>query len=1224
MQVAALYDVLRGAANPYAVQHEPIQGRPCVAYSFIWVNTSIIVNNWAAYTLNATTPIASYYEPTGVFTLYMSVDPAVQPHIFQHRALPGTPIPFHLASMCIQHVVMLVALMVSPEHELSWDVCLPQLRKMEKMIEAVALSNDNVCNPHRVREVGIGPIPNPRHRSDFGMQTPAPRRSSRSSRSTQLSRRTSVTPNQGTQTDVEPAVVDIEDPPRVETVTFNFNLSANNMGALIAKAQSAIKDKLIKCISRILTAQATDQLTTWVNDMTMQPANGPEITEYKLPLRALMTICDIIYFRAAPLRRLNTNEYLELHGSDTQTMINLIPSNLYGICKLPKFSNTNGYEWINQLDFAYDVYHQNHRNTPGNTYMMKAYLLCEYVIDLVADDKMHHLCAMFNERNETLLNRHISENTHSLSNVLTFARLRLDPGKAIDRQFKEVRLDYASAPVLASVVYKPTKTAEPSAYLFGPYTGIFPPTSNIGLIVRNDARFGKVMEAMKQPNTDVILAAYGASGAGKTSFLVGYKPPPDTTGTLATQTLGLVPCICETIMTAHPALTINVVVKEYYGINGELLSESDADETQYTSNNIAHLGAYLWDRFITKRRTFATPNNPESSRSHLVATFTFSGAHVGFATLRVVDLAGFETSFQCSDKTLIKNMHEARTSTNDPSYGAAWLNVRRTPDPAEIPTFPTVITTKSDFTQWINTNTNFPMYADYDLPISDFFPVIDQIPDVYNDAYIAVLGSNHNVDAKKNIASAILNMFIDQYGTFTCDGSSDVCMFNRERLMMYSVASDLIWLGDMLTGSCTAKQCEATYTPYLVFNIDPGDKAALEKFIECTSYKTREPLLSRSRITNQNTSLERNSTTWNTWHKKITNAIKKTIVPQNELTNKWEAMFHTGWTDGKIPPANKLTPVSEGLFDHVQSILRAINKVTKIATEKTIKQRTEPLLRILNGTTDKSFDTLVTQIRRSASGADNIWRKLLAVYVVYQDLKRRSEANAHKRRFLAEQCDERNKEGRFIKETLADVQAKIMELIEDGNKELYPPYNSICGPQSLERASNPPRKTWGGNPRWNSQLLNIEPRRRYATFVMIGVANLTEGASKHPYLDISELVADSISEDNSQHLKLCKALRDRVRSIPNAYIVMTDPTFIKWEDAIAAADIQIGDDQLLRRLRARTEVLLGNVKVSNASSTIGVLEFLDSVAKFGTVEGICRIRNGNGDVFTNGSVIRAN
>jgi hypothetical protein len=162
---------------------------------------------------------------------------------------------------------------------------------------------------------------------------------------------------------------------------------------------------------------------------------------------------------------------------------------------------------------------------------------------------------------------------------------------------------------------------------------------------------------------------------------------------------------------------------------------------------------------------------------------------------------------------------------------------------------------------------------------------------------------------------------------------------------------------------------------------------------------------------------------------------------------------------------------------------------------------------------------------------------------------------------------------------------------------MFPPYNTACGKVSIDTFSDVQRML--PEPSDIMCISNFKANKDTKTVVvLIGVCNLSAGGSKHPYIDISDIT----TELNYTSAR-CKALWDRINNITRE-----DSAGIRLSGVVGSAEYAIWNEAIdsnVTRLNPSTDALLKLIRISNASSTLGVLEFLDNMAKMATVKRIC-------------------
>jgi hypothetical protein len=203
---------------------------------------------------------------------------------------------------------------------------------------------------------------------------------------------------------------------------------------------------------------------------------------------------------------------------------------------------------------------------------------------------------------------------------------------------------------------------------FGPFKHIYDSISNDELL--KDGEVEDIINLLKS-GVSSLLFSYGISGAGKSYTLFGKD-----------ETNGVVQHIIETLKLDKFKITIDSIKEEYVdtfsgnenlnNLSGEIIKkESIPDEL-----DINKLIKNIEDERIEYKRIKETPNNKESSRSHLYITFKISKDGT-LSYFTVIDCAGRETPKEIFEKyftfeksgsypgtfylTDIKNLNETNT-----------------------------------------------------------------------------------------------------------------------------------------------------------------------------------------------------------------------------------------------------------------------------------------------------------------------------------------------------------------------------------------------------------------------------------------------------------------------------------------------------------------------------------------------------------------------------------
>jgi len=215
-------------------------------------------------------------------------------------------------------------------------------------------------------------------------------------------------------------------------------------------------------------------------------------------------------------------------------------------------------------------------------------------------------------------------------------KLRLDRnamptnGAAI-RTFNIVKTTNRAQHILMNESDTNSPSTKPT-FLFGPFTKVYAQEKGGALAVA-----GELVEYItnKLPRNSVfVLMGYGASGAGKTSYLVGRR---DGKGEYP----GVLVHVCSLLKVPKSAITFS----QWYLGKQELfdvgkIREYDTEPTNDTPNFSFFENVMMNpDRRITR----PTINNPTSSRGHMIAHINLGdGKSIMFG-----DLAGFENEFAC-------------------------------------------------------------------------------------------------------------------------------------------------------------------------------------------------------------------------------------------------------------------------------------------------------------------------------------------------------------------------------------------------------------------------------------------------------------------------------------------------------------------------------------------------------------------------------------------------
>jgi hypothetical protein len=307
-------------------------------------------------------------------------------------------------------------------------------------------------------------------------------------------------------------------------------------------------------------------------------------------------------------------------------------------------------------------------------------------------DRLQNSCGVkladeHNKDSSLLTFLYLSSKTPQLGN----ARFQYEIEKRYQRS---VKMTYSPTP---SAFYDATgreiaKGGDRQTYHYGPFTKIYPPTAN-SQAISNDKVFVDAVENRLRAGEAVTVIGYGASGSGKTTTLVYAKHngQPGLLAHVANRLIqssngvnGFTSCQviiyeldegtpegqCRTFSPASQKTIIRTVLdKEGKATTYEIpvTDCSNATPFSYTiqegrwaNASRIPLEKEIVEYIDTKRNTAPTPNNPQSSRSHVICVLTFSRSEAkggapaqddakSNAVFIVCDFAGVENTFMCED-----------------------------------------------------------------------------------------------------------------------------------------------------------------------------------------------------------------------------------------------------------------------------------------------------------------------------------------------------------------------------------------------------------------------------------------------------------------------------------------------------------------------------------------------------------------------------------------------
>ena len=230
-------------------------------------------------------------------------------------------------------------------------------------------------------------------------------------------------------------------------------------------------------------------------------------------------------------------------------------------------------------------------------------------------------------------------------------------------------------------------------YLFGKFQEIFPMYSGNTLITNEkiSLQMSSITEQICEKQKPVFLLGYGTSGSGKTSSLIYFN-----NASTDNDKDGILVHLCKQIIKKkiqdNDIGSVKVTIQEYtsqgeekernYNFNNNLkYFKGDTYENQHeyhtklaTDNNFqitenTTLGELLKQLVDVDRLVKATPNNPQSSRSHVLVFISFHNAMNNIlGNLIVGDFAGKENKFQCNNIDVITDFLNKKITNSESTY----------------------------------------------------------------------------------------------------------------------------------------------------------------------------------------------------------------------------------------------------------------------------------------------------------------------------------------------------------------------------------------------------------------------------------------------------------------------------------------------------------------------------------------------------------------------------
>ena len=270
--------------------------------------------------------------------------------------------------------------------------------------------------------------------------------------------------------------------------------------------------------------------------------------------------------------------------------------------------------------------------------------------------------------------------------VYSNPRYIINPNSYTDGYLK---LDYINIDEKNHELDSQKKSDNLEKYIFGKFDKIYDPDKNNGQISQHFFSNYLWNETTKTLKNNICVIGLGQSGSGKTSSLISFKNIQEGTiedGILIsvlknhifqktyskikliiteiTLKLGETPTKIEDILVKNSYTTTDVCKSIEYvlkGRNWELQNQEGivflSPEEKEASRDIGQYIVYVMEK---RRLIDPTPNNPVSSRSHMVICMTCSSntnPSIEEKSIIFLDLAGNENEFECDKQDVIMEFY---------------------------------------------------------------------------------------------------------------------------------------------------------------------------------------------------------------------------------------------------------------------------------------------------------------------------------------------------------------------------------------------------------------------------------------------------------------------------------------------------------------------------------------------------------------------------------------
>lgn len=751
-------------------------------------------------------------------------------------------------------------------------------------------------------------------------------------------------------------------------------------------------------------------------------------------------------------------------------------------------------------------------------------------------------------------------------------------------------------------------------YALGPFTQVFSQYKS-----NNDIAFelNGVINALTSPNPKpVFIMGYGASGAGKTSSLIYLNKTKED---------GVIIHLCNS-MANNGYTNAEIKTYEFYTSNNKNIEIKNPQHREYlpftyssgnfnlndtyehlnthsdrvnmlykseieaaTISSSSSAGSINWnlvdnittftkesklgevlshlidkDRFVK-----ATLNNPNSSRSHTLIFIKLISSDKKIANLIIGDFAGVENVLDCTDDEILERLLNARGDINPtkPFYSQnTEFNYKADPTCQNEIASPDDVYVFSNRTAIKNANKN--------EQIQKFIKEDDP-----NNIFVDV--SKYNTLQFK-IINKLLN---NQANVYTEDNKSIYKTYKNNKFFENNKQKLDTFINILIRYASLPKDKP----------IKPLIKILLEEILPDRCFKSKDTASSATKLRSI-----------------IENKLPNVDVCDDEPLNQPKTAKKQKVKKTQIGPDDIVREIISFFENNVKYLMKDssifnLSNDIKITNTETIYQQ---LIDIFNNFSDD----YIQAIKHISNTLPIIFKE--------------KECKVN---YMTDVCEIRKKETGMINNSLKDIRDIIRNILLEKNKtsmDASPEFIDACLPSYCDDSSCFTYKEPGNN---NTKKKDINSDiftaiknelaqsgcNQYkclniiiSVFCVVNLEKLANNPPPTPYIDINNLryqlnhLTKDIFNENSLFINNCTSLIDKMENIYNDKIslLLKHDSYKNFKTAITS---KLYKQRNINDIIQIIIVLFNEIDKFNSSSTVGTLQFVDTLSKYNTVDTMC-------------------